>query len=109
MMYPFYKDALEKLGIKMNIFYAGSFKSATEPYRMNDMSDANKLQSRVYIDELNDLLVASISKDRNLSESEVKDIIANYDSFDADNSLESGLIDGLMYWDEMETFLKSIR
>ncbi|MCZ2336941.1 MAG: S49 family peptidase [Chitinophagales bacterium] len=29
---PFFKNTLDKIGVGMNIFYAGNFKSATEPY-----------------------------------------------------------------------------
>ena len=42
---PFYKNVLDKVGINMQIFYAGKFKSATEPFRRTERSPENKLQS----------------------------------------------------------------
>ena len=45
-----YKDALDKVGIKMEVFKVGTFKSAVEPYILNKISDANKLQKQEYID-----------------------------------------------------------
>jgi protease-4 len=43
----FLKGMLDKLEIKPQIFYAGKFKSATEPFRYTQMSEANKLQTSV--------------------------------------------------------------
>ena len=40
----FFKGTLDKLGITPEIFYAGQFKSATEPFRATKMSDPNRLQ-----------------------------------------------------------------
>jgi protease-4 len=48
----FFKDMLDKLGIEMQVFYAGQFKSATEPFRMNEMSDQNRLQFKEYMNDL---------------------------------------------------------
>src|SRR5258705_7078257 len=41
---PYLKGGLDKLEIQPEIFYAGKFKSATEPLRADKMSDANRLQ-----------------------------------------------------------------
>ena len=43
---PFFKGMLDKVGVKMQVKYAGQFKSATEPFRLFEMSDQNKLQVR---------------------------------------------------------------
>ena len=40
----FLKDALDRLQIEPQIFYAGKFKSATEPLRETKMTDANRVQ-----------------------------------------------------------------
>ena len=57
-MIPFMKEGLDKLGVKMNVFYAGDFKSATEPFRRNNMSPQNKIQTREYLsDYYNDCLL----------------------------------------------------
>ena len=46
--YTFFKNLIDKLEIKPQIFYAGKFKSATEPFRTTSMSDANKEQTSVW-------------------------------------------------------------
>ena len=48
----FMKGLLDKLGIEPEVFYAGKFKSATEPFRVTKMTDANRIQTT---DLLNDL------------------------------------------------------
>lgn len=48
---PFVKNMLDKIGVKIEVFYAGKFKSATEPFRRTEMSPENKLQTREYIED----------------------------------------------------------
>ena len=52
IQYMFFKQALDKLEIEPQIFYAGKFKSATEPFRADHMTDANRLQSGVFLNDL---------------------------------------------------------
>ncbi len=56
--YAFLKGTLEKLNIEPQVFYAGKFKSATEPFRSDRMTPENKWQTTVWINDLyNDLLM----------------------------------------------------
>ena len=48
----FLKGTLEKLDIEPQIFYAGKFKSATEPFRTDKMTEENKLQTSVWLSDL---------------------------------------------------------
>ena len=105
-MYPFYKDAMDKLGVEMNIYYAGDFKSATEPYRRNSMSEENKLQSREFIQEITNNLVQTISSDRGLDVKNLNRLKNTYEAYDSKNALSSGLVDGLIYKDEFESMIK---
>ena len=52
LQYMFFKQTLDKIGIEPQIFYAGKFKSATEPFRTDHMTDANRLQSSVFLNDL---------------------------------------------------------
>ena len=52
---PFFKGSLDKLGVDMHVYYAGDFKSATEPFRRTDMSEANREQTRAYLNDVYDL------------------------------------------------------
>ena len=52
----FFKNALDKIGVEMQIVRVGTFKSAVEPYILNEMSDANRLQYKVLTDNLRSLV-----------------------------------------------------
>jgi protease IV len=75
---PFMKDLFTRLDVNWQIYYAGQFKSATEPLRLDKMSDQNRLQTREYINGLNDMMLADISKSRNISVEDLKNIANEY-------------------------------
>lgn len=104
MMY--YKQMLDKLKVQMRIFYAGKFKSATEPLRMDKMSDENRLQVREYINGLYDVFIRDIAKSRNVSEADLRKIADNFDGFDVHKAVESKLIDRVAYEDEPISMMK---
>lgn len=98
---PFFKDMLDKLGIKMNVFYAGKFKSATEPVRLNEMSDENRLQIKEYLNELYGLFVSEIAEGRGMSSAEIERSINELDGRNAQLALENGLVDKIQFEDEV--------
>lgn len=106
-MIPFFKDGMNKLGVKMEIFYAGNFKSATEPFRRNDMSEPNKLQTRAFLDGMLKVFQDEITSSRNLSVSQLDDIMNEYKGVNAKSSLDAGLVDALIYKDDLEVLLKN--
>lgn len=105
-MVPFFKDVLDATGIKMQIYYAGKFKSATEPYRRNDMSPENKLQTRQYLEEVYGMFLADIAERRNLSVERLRDIADNLRSADAKDALALGLVDHVGYADEADAWMR---
>ncbi len=64
IQYMFFKQALDKLEIEPQIFYAGKFKSATEPLRADHMTDANRLQSTVFLNDLYDEFLLTTAEAR---------------------------------------------
>jgi len=62
----FLKGALQKLEIEPQIFYAGKFKSATEPLREDKMTEANRLQTTELLNDLFNQLLYSTASARNL-------------------------------------------
>ena len=103
---PFFKSGMDKLGVTMNVFYAGNFKSATEPYRRYEMSEENRLQTREFLEGMADQFKEKVAESRNLSLEEVDQIMTEYLGRNATFSLNSGLVDRLAYWDEVKTSLK---
>ncbi|RYE36318.1 MAG: signal peptide peptidase SppA, partial [Sphingobacteriaceae bacterium] len=65
--YSFFKGALDKLGIEAQIIKVGTFKSAVEPFILDKMSEANRLQVNSYLGSLYDYFLTNIGKSRNLS------------------------------------------
>jgi len=96
----YYKDMIDKLGVKMQIFWAGQFKSASEPYRRNNMSPEAKLQAREYLSALWNSYVKNIAEARGIPESEVRNIADTYAIRDAEGAVQYKLADEVAYRDE---------
>jgi protease-4 len=106
-MIPFVKNMLDKIGVKMNVFYAGDFKSATEPFRLTEMSEANKLQTREFLRDMRSIFVDIVSKNRSVSPEKLDTIIANFEGRTANKALKHGLVDVLAYKEEFYTRMKN--
>ncbi len=106
-MIAFYKGTLDKLDVQMKIFYAGKFKSATEPFRMDKMSEENRLQIREYLTALNNIFVRDIAASRNIPEAELRQIADRFDGRSAKGSLQARLVDRLAYEDEAFDLIKN--
>lgn len=98
---PFFKDMLDRLGVDMQVLYAGKFKSATEPFRRNSMSPENKTQTREYLSEYYNNFLADIGKSRNLSVATLKQYSDEMKIRDAQDAVTYKLVDGLMYKDQI--------
>lgn len=97
---PFFKDMLDRLGVSMQIFYAGKFKSATEPYRRNNMSDENKLQLREYLNELYAVMLTDISQSRGVSVADLRKAADSYAANDPEAAVKLDLVDAVGYRDD---------
>jgi protease-4 len=102
----FFKDMLDRVGVKMEVIYVGNYKSATEPFRRNDMSVESKEQVREFLNEYYDLFLEDISKSRNIEVAELREIADAYISPDPQKALERNLVDGVFYRDEVVNELK---
>ena len=105
-MIPFFKDMLDKVGIKMQVFYAGNFKSATEPYRLNKMSDYNRLQMREYLEPVFKNFLTEMGASRNKSAAELRAIADGLKARTADDAVALGLVDATGYADDVIADLK---
>lgn len=105
-MIPFFKGAMEKIGVEMNVFYAGQFKSATESFRRKDMSEQNRRQTQEYLNDNYELYLDEVTHERNISVDKIKEIINEFDLDNAQKSLDNNLVDGLLYWFEFEDMLR---
>jgi len=98
----FLKGLLDKLEIQPQVFYAGKFKSATEPFRYSQMSEANKLQTSVWLGGLYDQFIANTATERYLNADSLK-YWANQGSIQsAYDASKFHLVDALMYDDQVK-------
>jgi protease-4 len=106
---PFYKNLLDKLGVKMQIYYAGKFKGATEPYRLTQLSTENKFQYRELLSDFYNSFLNDVARSRKLSTSQVADIVGNYKADSPENAKIHGLVDEVIYrQDVMDIFRKKL-
>ncbi|MEZ4983087.1 MAG: signal peptide peptidase SppA [Saprospiraceae bacterium] len=98
---PFFKEAMDKIGVKYDVFYAGDFKSATEPFRRNDMSPQNKLQLREFLEEMNGLFLAEIGTSRNIPVATLESISSHTIIQNAEMAKRIRFIDKIGYRDEV--------
>lgn len=102
----FFKKMLDKLEIKPQVFRVGEFKSAVEPFLMEKMSDANRLQLTELVNSIYDHVLTRVSEGRNIPRQQLEDISDNMKVRDAATALELKLVDALFYKDEFYKELK---
>ena len=104
---PFFREALEKLGVKMEIFKVGTFKSAVEPYILDEISEPNRLQNEKMLNGIWSEMIADITASRSISADDVNRFVDEGMVFgESSDIVQLGLIDGLKYRNEMTVFLK---
>ena len=102
----FYKKAMDRLGIEMQVIRHGSFKSANEPFTRENLSDENREQIEAYVGAIWEKMIAGISERRNISAGKLTQYADELISLENDKLVEYGLIDGLIYYDEMLSLMK---
>lgn len=101
----FLKGMLDKLDVEMQVFYAGKFKSATEPFRYTKMSDANKQQTGVWLNGLYDHFINSVASARQIAPEKLKEMANEAKIQSAQDALSNGLVDGLIYDDQLKKMI----
>lgn len=95
---PFFKGLLDKLGVKVQIFKVGTFKSAVEPFILDRMSEPARLQMQQYCDSLWIAAATTIAENRDLSLDRVNQLSSQLISTRAaDTFIEDKLVDRLEY------------
>ena len=105
--YLFLKGTLDKLDIQPQIFYAGKFKSATEPLRTDHMTPENKLQTTVWLNDLYSNFLIKASETRKIDTATLHQLANEGRIQNARQALEYKLIDGLKYDDQVKDEIKN--
>jgi protease-4 len=106
--YTFYKGALDKLGIDVQIFRVGKYKSFVEPYTLEKMSEANRDQITSYLGSIYHGYMEKIAQSRNYNLDSLIDIADNQKVSEAGEAEKFKLVTGLRYRDEVLDELKTL-
>lgn len=102
----FYKKALEKLGVEIQVTRHGKFKGAVEPYILDRLSKENEEQIKSYVGSIWSHVVENISKARGIDPQKLNQIADNLVAYVAPGAYENNLVDGLVYRDALIDTLK---
>lgn len=105
----FFKEALKKIGIEMQIFRVGTYKAAVEPFLTTEMSPANREQTAAFASSIWNQLTKDVAASRNITEAKLNELAdQSMDFQEANLYVQSGLVDTLMYKDQVLTYLKML-
>ena len=103
----YYTRLFEKIGVKMNILKVGTFKSAVEPFFRTSMSEADKMQTKQYLDGIWSEYKQAVGASRHLTVEQLDalaDRVMGLQS--AEENLKAGLVDTLIYMQDIDSLLR---
>lgn len=104
----FFTRLMKKLGIKMQVFKVGTYKSAVEPYIAEQMSDANREQVSSYQQSIWNNMLKDVAKSRKTTAEALNSLADSLTILSGpEASVKGGLVDKLCYQDEVKKILKN--
>jgi len=107
MQTMFFKNALAKLDVEVQIIRHGKFKSAIEPFILEKMSDENRLQLQTYADGIWGHLVTEIASRRKTDTGKINNVADSLLALTAQGAFHYGIVDSLIYRDELNKIILS--
>lgn len=102
----YYKNALDRFGVEVNVVRAGDYKSAFESYERADMSDEAREANVAYLDTFVDELIEAIASARTqLTPAMLRELMDTQGLLDATQAVELGFVDGLVYESDLQAKL----
>lgn len=105
---PFFKNMLDKVGVRMEVFWAGDYKSATEPFRRTSMSDASREQTKEYLEDLFGVMLEDVSTSRNISPGKLRSLAGELAGWKGEQAVAAGLVDGIKRRTEIDRRLHEL-
>ncbi len=103
----YFKGMFDKLGIVPQIFKVGDFKSAVEPYTSTEMSEADRLQTEMYLNDLYDLYLADVASSLGKTPEGLETVSDSMFAFQVEQALANQLITDIAYEDSAHNLLRS--
>jgi protease-4 len=104
----FYADALEKFGVGVQVTRVGKYKSAVEPFLLNQRSPESRRQTQALLGDLWSEFLTAVGSDRKLTPAQLQNLTDNQAVLDAEVAVEQKLVTKLAYEDEMISQLQQI-
>ena len=105
----FFKNLVSKLGLEIQVFRVGTYKSAVEPFIATEMSPANREQMTECLESVWNRIQADVSDSRHIPTDTLNAYADRYMDFcQAEEYVQCGLADTLMYKDEVISYLKQL-
>lgn len=104
--YMFYKHLLDKIGVEPQIFYAGKFKTATEPFRLDSMSTPNKIMTSALLDDVHAHIMDKIAASRNIPVAQLDSINDNFLVHTASDAVKYKIADSAWFNDQVRSFIR---
>lgn len=104
----FFRNALEKLGIDVQVTRHGKFKGAVEPFILDKLSEENKEQIKDYTGSIWKHVLETISEARGIPAEKLSSLADNLAGNMASGAFDNKLVDGLMFRDQLIDSLKSL-
>ncbi|MGB1384210.1 MAG: signal peptide peptidase SppA [Flavobacteriales bacterium] len=104
----FYPGMFEKLGIDVTVVRGpnNKYKSAVEPFLRKDFSEANREQIKALLEGFWIDMSSDVETSRHLEEGTLDDLANRLAIRNPQDAVDAGLIDGLLYEDELEALLR---
>lgn len=103
----YFKNALEKLGIEVQEFHCGQFKSAIEPFTRSNMSEPNRKQLTELYSDMYVRFLSEIGEARKIDTATLNTAINNLKTFMPEDCLALNLVDELGYYDQLLAEIKT--
>ncbi len=105
----FYTDLLKKVGVKMQVFKVGTYKSAVEPYILTEMSDANRQQVQSFVSDIWSSICNDVAASRKLSVDSLNSYADRYAVLaESKEYVKMNLVDSLAYIDGVRDVLRKL-
>ncbi len=97
----FYQELLQKIEVEPQVVRAGKYKSAIEPFTRRDLSPENEEQMTSLLQSWNSVFLQAIAESRGMTPEAVAQIASDAAIFTSQGAYEAGLLDGLLFNDQV--------
>ncbi len=103
---PFFKPALQKLGVQAEVVRAGSFKSAVEPFILDSASAESKLMMTQIVESSFGIFLSAVEASRKIPVADLRNMVETRPLLTPSEARDARLIDAVLYGDQVRDLLR---